>query len=182
MSETQTIVVPGLDEPLIFPATMQENDIADAIKRNFPELHKPPEEFPGGEKPERPKIPDATPMEQPTIGGLDREKISRIDPETKQTLSKAFRAIAEGGGLIGGGVAGTVAEPGAGTVVGAGLGYSGGSQLADRWDEILGLKGQETLLEAGTEAVKDVGSGMAMEMGGQLTGKAISCSLFLTSS
>jgi hypothetical protein len=81
--------------------------------------------------------------------------------------------VLEAGGMVGGGIAGTGAAPIAGTVAGAALGYAGGKQVANKLEEALGMRKPKSLPQELTQAAKDVGSGAAMEMGGQAIGKAI---------
>lgn len=73
----------------------------------------------------------------------------------------------ETAGLVGGGILGASAGP-AGMVAGAGLGY-GGVKALER-----ALEGEKaTIPQAALTSLKDVGTGAAMEMGGQIAGKTI---------
>lgn len=94
----------------------------------------------------------------------------------KKTLSP----VAEGLGLVGGGLvgagAGTVGGPigtGAGAVAGAGLGYAGVRRFEKMANQLLGVEQPETFGEAFNQTGKDVVTGGAMEAGGQIVGKGI---------
>ncbi len=90
-----------------------------------------------------------------------------------ETVSPYVRPILEIGGLAGGGVAGTAGEPGAGTLVGAGLGYGLGKKAADALDAYAGVAPVPTIKESLIQSAKDVGTGAAMEAGGQVGGVVV---------
>jgi hypothetical protein len=94
-------------------------------------------------------------------------------PAWKRDVSTVARPLLEYGAMIGGGAVGTGASPIAGTVAGAALGYAGGKQVANKLEEALGMRKPKKLSKELAQAAKDVGSGAAMEMGGQAIGKAI---------
>lgn len=112
---------------------------------------------------------------EPSVGDLSQAETD--------IMSKYGRELLQLGGLTGGAIMGTPSGP-VGQVAGAGLGYGMGANLADRWDEFLGVVEPQNLQESSVKAAKDVGTGMAYEMGGQslvagvvggvkLTGKAL---------
>lgn len=100
----------------------------------------------------------------------DEEKFAAKNPNLYAVL-KAGKEVARFGGetagLVGGGLLGAPLGP-AGAVAGAGLGY-GGVKALER-----ALEGEKaTLPQAALTSLKDVGTGTAMEMGGQIAGKVI---------
>ena len=83
-------------------------------------------------------------------------------------VKEVSRFAGETAGLIGGGMVGAASPIPGGAVIGAGLGY-GAVKAGERW-----LEGEKaTLPEAALTTAKDVGTGAAMEMGGQILGKTI---------
>jgi len=98
----------------------------------------------------------------------------------REVLGPVAEMLGSIGGAAAGAAAGTVASPSivvnpaTGAVAGAALAYGGIRGLLDRADEILGLKEPpKDLAEVGMEALKNLGTGAAYEMGGQMAGKAI---------
>lgn len=90
-----------------------------------------------------------------------------------ETVSPYVRPILEIGGLASGGVVGTAGEPGVGTLVGAGLGYGLGKKAADALDTYAGIAPVPTMKESLIQSAKDVGTGAAMEAGGQVGGVVV---------
>ncbi|UCH49075.1 MAG: hypothetical protein JSU95_04590, partial [Betaproteobacteria bacterium] len=73
---------------------------------------------------------------------------------------------------IGGGVIGAPLGP-AGVVGGSALGYAGAKQLERTFDSLTGAAPTPTLSEATVNALGDVATGAAYEMGGQLVAKGL---------
>jgi len=100
---------------------------------------------------------------------------------SRQTLANIARPTLEAGGAVGGGIIGAAGGalaglgigsiPGAtvGGVTGAGLGYAMGKNIADNIEGTAGgTAGQMT-----ARTLKDIGTGAAFEMGGQIAAKVI---------
>ena len=100
-------------------------------------------------------------------------EIRQGPPAWKYNVSNVIRPIAEGLGLVGGGIIGTAAEPGVGTVGGAALGYGIGRQGANLLDEKLGISKPATFKESATRSLNDMKTGAELEMGGQILGPMI---------
>jgi hypothetical protein len=82
---------------------------------------------------------------------------------------EVLRFGAETAGLVGGGITGMAAGGPLGAVAGAGLGYG----IVKAGERAIEGKGNTPILEAAKTSMKDVGTGAAMEMGGQLVGGAV---------
>lgn len=88
--------------------------------------------------------------------------------------SPYIRPVLEGGGAALGAIAGIPAAPetlGLSSVGGAGLGYAMGKNLADTYDEALGLRNNGTLGNRLATAAGDVATGANLEMGGQIAAR-----------
>ena len=103
-----------------------------------------------------------------------------VGPEIAKVVAPYARPALELGGLTAGGIVGgagglptggVASVPGA--VVGAGLGYGLGRQAASALETYAGAKPPMGVGPAMVEAVKDVPTGAAMEMGGALGGKIL---------
>ena len=97
-------------------------------------------------------------------------------PSWKNTVSQIARPVLQAGGMVAGGLVGAPLAPetlGASSVAGAALGYAGGEQVANKLDEALGLRQAQPVGQELLQAGKDIGTGAALEMGGQVLGKAI---------
>lgn len=94
----------------------------------------------------------------------------------RETLGPIGEALAMAGGAAIGATATSPSGPGAiaGGVAGAGLGYAGARQALSDIDVALGNKPAVSIPQAARDAVSDVGTGAAMEAGGQIAGKAMS--------
>jgi len=98
------------------------------------------------------------------------------------SVSRFARPALEGGGAalgaIAGAGAGAVTGPGAPVaspalgVAGGALGYAGGKRAADILDETLGIRQPMGLADTALETVSDLGTGAALEMGGQMLAPA----------
>jgi hypothetical protein len=127
------------------------------------------------------EFPDSMP-EAAINGAMAKEYPAPVAP-WKKTVSQVARPTLEGLGMAGGaavgGASGLLAGPGAvvaspaGALVGGGLGYAAGAGIADRLDEMLGLKKPPTLSHNLVETGGNVVKGAAMEAGGQLGGAAL---------
>ena len=79
------------------------------------------------------------------------------------------KPIIEAGGLVLGGMAGTVgATPGVGTLAGAGLGYAGARSLTSAAGQALGAEQPKTIVQQGRQAIGDIATGATMEAGGRI--------------
>lgn len=115
-----------------------------------------------------------TPQEQATLTHGGPAKVTTYgSPSWQQTTSNIARPVLQALGMVGGGLVGSGATPIAGTVAGAALGYAAGEQGANKLDELLGLRQPKPIAQELLQAGKDVGTGAAMEMGGQAAGVAI---------
>jgi len=119
---------------------------------------------------------------QPDTSGAPDVKVENIprwaqeNPElagSLYALHKVVSPIAEGLGLVGGGMAGTAVSPGLGTVAVAGMGYAAAERVKKLSGQSLGISKPETATEAFTQTGKDIVAGGAMEAGGQIVGKGI---------
>ena len=86
----------------------------------------------------------------------------------RETLGPVVEAL----GMAGGAIAGVPAGP-AGVVGGSGLGYAGATNLLKQADYALGNKQDPGVVENLKQLPSEVGTGMAMEAGGQVTGKVV---------
>lgn len=100
--------------------------------------------------------------------------------DTVRTVVPMLRPVLEGGGAVGGTIVGggvdlpTGVIPGA--VAGAALGYAGGAKAADVLEGLAGVPTRQTPDTVGGQLVqsaKDIGTGAAMEMGGQVIGDVV---------
>lgn len=143
-------------------------------------------------EPIQPKIDKTTPEPQrPSIGTgtqpyLQSLKESRAEtdikspglPESKgysgkKLLSDVSRPVISGLTSVGGAMIGTAgATPGAGTILGGGLGYAIGEEMADHFDEWLGLRERQPLMVELKESAEDIAEGALYEGGGQIVAKA----------
>lgn len=89
-----------------------------------------------------------------------------------QTARDVLGPAVEAGASLAGGVVGTPLGP-LGTAGGAGLGYAGGRQITQLADIALGNAPQQSVPEQAAGAARDVATGAAFEMGGQLLGRAL---------
>ena len=103
-----------------------------------------------------------------------QSEIKAEAPAWKRGVMSVARPVLEGVGMVGGGILGSGAAPVAGTVAGAGLGYAAGSTLADMLGQQLGTQSKPTLGQAAAKGVKDIGTGLMYETGGQLAPKVAS--------
>ena len=105
-------------------------------------------------------LPSHTPGKR-IIPKTTGQKVKEYLP-SRQTIAKVVRPTLEGLGAVGGGIVGTTAGP-VGTLAGAGLGYAMGKNIADT------IEGDyaATPVDAGKRALSDIGTGAALEMGGQ---------------
>ncbi|MFA5342185.1 MAG: hypothetical protein WC332_10455, partial [Clostridia bacterium] len=88
-------------------------------------------------------------------------------------LHKVVSPIAEGLGLVGGGMVGAGTAGPVGAIAGAGLGYAGAERMKKIGSQALGIDQTETLPQAMTQTGKDIVSGAGMEAGGQIAGRVI---------
>jgi len=129
---------------------------------------------------------DTEPIDVSKVKGDAPQRTGQATPQaefrqgpskTAQTLSSIARPVLTGLGAGLGGVAGAALTPellGVGAVPGAGLGYATGNKIADAIDRGLGVsRGAPDLKSATLSTLKDLGTGVMMEMGGQLGGKLI---------
>ncbi len=104
-------------------------------------------------------------------------KVNSIVRESPEIASAYARPIVSGAAGAAGAFFGSTAGP-VGTAAGGGLGYAIGEELADKFDEFLGLRERKPLMVELTESGVDIVEGATMEMGGQLlaagAGKAFS--------
>ena len=116
------------------------------------------------------KPPTDTDMEQVFSEARKGEVETKPSTMDVRSIASSFvRPALEIGGMTGGGLIGSSAGP-LGTVAGAGLVYGAGKGIAD----LLEGKPQPTTVgESLLSGAKDVGTGMTMEMGGQVAGKLI---------
>lgn len=123
----------------------------------------------------QPKVESTQPQEPSgVVGGVP--EWGRENPNiygAVGALKEVGSPILEALGLVGGGVAGTIGTGGnpLGGVAGAGIGYAGARNISNRLDELLtGTPQYKNLIDAAIDTTRDIGTGAAMEMGGQLIG------------
>lgn len=126
------------------------------------------------------KITGDTPPDEKTIDSIFAKvggagpSISQGPSKWKKIASKIYTPVLEGLGTAGGGAMGTLTGPAApvGVPLGAGLGYAAGKKLATTADTLLGLGHEQpqpkNLLQATGQTLRDVATGTAMELGGQI--------------
>lgn len=113
------------------------------------------------------------------IGGNEQksEKPSLLDTELplgitpRGSIQGALDALPTAG-MIGGGVVGTLIEPGIGSLGGAGVGAAGGQTLKNIGEKYI-LGKEQTMADALTSPFKAAAEGVASEMGGQAVGKGV---------
>jgi len=94
---------------------------------------------------------------------------------SRKTITKFARPLVEGGAAVAGGMIGLASPVPGGTVIGTGLGYGIGKKSMDLIEgesaplDITGNPLVDPLIHSGL----DVGTGMTMEMGGQVAAKTI---------
>jgi len=133
------------DQHYEFPDGMSDKDMAAALKLDM----TPSPATPKSTGPEF--NPDMYPMDKPPA-------------------EQVVRPIMEAGGLLGGGAVGAASPIPGGSVIGAGLGYGMGKGAAD-W--MYGTNKDQSVVGNLLSGAKDVGTGMATEVGGQVAGKAL---------
>jgi len=102
------------------------------------------------------------------------DEIKNQEPSFYQKWVKPIaEPVIEALGLVGGGIAGTPAGP-LGAIAGAGLGYAGAKQAYRTAEELAGVSEPAPLPEQLVRTGKEVATGAAYEMGGQIAGKTIS--------
>jgi len=87
--------------------------------------------------------------------------------------TQAIEPVAEGVGMIGGGLLGAASPIPGGTVIGAGMGYAGMKNAARLVRELFGLDKPRGVSRTTTDIISDVGTGGLMEVGGQVAGKTV---------
>ena len=120
-----------------------------------------------------PNFSGLPPLEQDKVLGIvaEPEPGQRGVAPWKIWTSRLARPVLEGGGLLAGGAVGATTGP-VGAVAGGALGYGMGKKGSDLVDAALGLE-VPTLEEGIKETPGLIAKGAAMEMGGQIAGKAI---------
>uniref|UniRef100_A0A6M3XQ63 Uncharacterized protein n=1 Tax=viral metagenome TaxID=1070528 RepID=A0A6M3XQ63_9ZZZZ len=91
----------------------------------------------------------------------------------RRDLSKIYTPVLEGLGFLGGASVGAATGNPILSALSAGSGYAMAKSGARRLDELVGLNRPQTLGQAASESVRDVLTGTAMEMGGQVINKAL---------
>lgn len=95
----------------------------------------------------------------------------------KQTISSIAHPTLQALGMAGGAIAGLPLAPetlGLSSVAGAGLGYAGAEQVANKLDELMGIRKPQPLVPELKQAGLDIKTGVEAEMLGQIGGKVIS--------
>ena len=87
--------------------------------------------------------------------------------------TQAIEPVAEGVGMIGGGLLGAASPIPGGAVIGAGMGYAGMKNAARLVRELFGLDKPRGVSRTTTDIISDVGTGGLMEVGGQVAGKTV---------
>lgn len=90
-----------------------------------------------------------------------------------RSLGNMARPVLEGVGMVGGGLAGSVLGP-VGTVGGGALGFGMGKNIADL---MTGEDKPRSLVEVGQKVGRDLSTGAAYEMGGQVVGRVAGAAL-----
>jgi hypothetical protein len=123
------------------------------------------------------------PAEIETMPAGAPSQIEAPEDTWRGTVSRFARPALEGAGAAIGGIVGTgaglatgpgapIASPALGVAGGAG-GYAIGKNIADRLDETLGLRQPQGMADTAVETASDLGTGAALEMGGQVAGPII---------
>lgn len=103
---------------------------------------------------------------------LEKRANVQAEESTYEKVKKYAAPVAEAGGAILGGIAGTALGP-AGTVAGAGLGYGAVKELENLADVYIGGKKPREGAAVITEPVKNVIEGATMEAGGRVAAPII---------
>jgi len=149
-----SIYIKDYDTTVNIPEGSDMEAVKKALAKQFPPKSKPAET----------QVPE---------WGRENPNLYGVAGAAKETLSPVAEAL----GLAGGALAGGGPANPAGAVVGAGLGY-GLAKRGERWADIaLGNKKPDGVVSQVNEGLKNVGTGAAIEAGGQLAGKAIETAL-----
>lgn len=148
-----TIYIKDYDTEVDIPEGADMAQVQEALKKQFPAKTEAPVES----QPEAPEWAGKYPNLY-GAAGASREALGPI----LEALGMA------GGAALGGGPA----SPGT-AAVGAGLGYAGVENLLKQVDYALGNKKDPGVVESLKQLPSEIGTGMAMEAGGQIGGKAI---------
>ncbi len=110
------------------------------------------------------------------IAALVKPGAPAVGPEIAKIIAPSLPGAGFAvGGIVGGAgglpTGGVVSAPGA--VAGAGLGYAMGKRTESALEQYAGTRPPETIEKAATEVVKDIPTGVTMEMGGAIGGKVL---------